>query len=109
MERKIFNFKTEILKQDTIEMFGYDPDLISEKSTKYIIFSCRYCGKAVKSTKRRINKVGSACHNECRIEEMKKQVSPFSDPLVREKARLKMKEKLGVEFASQNKEVAQKI
>jgi hypothetical protein len=108
-ERKIFNFKSKILKEETIKEFGYDPDTLGNSSSKFVIAICRFCGKQHKVRKGFFIKSGSACHKECKIKEMKKQCSPFSDPEIRKKAKKKIKEKYGSEYASQNKEIAKKI
>lgn len=109
ISRKIFNYPSEICVQKTIDKFGYHPDLLGKKSSKFIIATCRGCGKDVEVRMGFFNKAGSACHNSCRIEEMKKQKSPFSDPAVREKAKQTNKERYGTEFASQNKDIAKSI
>ena len=107
-ERKIFNFESKILKEETIKKFGYDPDTLGNSSSKFIIAICRFCGKNHEIRKGFFIKSGSACHKECKLKEMKKS-SPFSDPDVRSKAKKTIQERYGTEFASQNKKIADKI
>jgi len=108
-ERKIHNFKSEILIQETYDKFGYLPEIFGEKSAKFVVASCRYCGKQADIRKGFFNKAGSACHKECRIEEMKQQKSPFSNPLVRERAKQTNLKRYGSEIAQKNKNVAKQI
>ncbi|MFW6172465.1 MAG: DUF7487 domain-containing protein, partial [Elusimicrobiota bacterium] len=107
--RQIHNYESKILKEETIEKYGYDPDNLGKTSSKFVVAICRVCGKAHDIRKGFFNKTGSACHKECKIIEMRQQKSPFSDPKIRKKAKDKIKEKYGSEYASQNKEIAKKI
>ena len=109
MQRKIFNFESKVLVKETIEKFGYDPSILTAGSAKWIIAMCRVCGKEHIIRNSFFNHSGSACHKACKIEEMKQQKSPFGDPKIRQKIKEKMIEKYGTEYASQNKEIAQKI
>ena len=109
MSRKIFNYDSVILVKETIEEFGYHPDKYGKASAKFIICSCRFCGEPHKIRKGFYNKSGSACHKKCKIKEMKLQKSPFSNPEVREKSKKTNLERYGVEQASSNKEIAEKI
>ena len=86
ISRKIFNYPSKILIQETIDEFGYHPDDFGPFSAKLIICQCRFCGKAMKIRKGFFNKAGSACHKECKNKELKQQKSPFCDKKVREKA-----------------------
>jgi len=107
--RKVFNFKSEILIKETKEKYGYTPDQFGRSSAKFVVATCRFCGKQMEIRKGFFNKSGSACHKECKKQEMKVQESPFKDPTVREKSKQTNLERYGHEFASQNKEVASKI
>ena len=98
-----------ILKSMTIREEGYSPDSLGRTSTKHIWATCRLCGEPSRLTKGNFNKKGSACHNACRLAHMRRQKSPFSDPKIREKAKRTNLERYGVEHASQNSEIAQKI
>lgn len=55
------------------------------------------------------NKAGSACHKQCRFEEQKQQVSPFTNPEVLKKAKETNLKRYGTEYACQNKDVARKL
>ena len=94
-ERKIFNFESKILKDRTIEVYGYDPDTLGRCSRLYVMATCRYCGKEMRILKGNFNKIGSACHKECRMETQKKQDSPFNNPETRAKANNKITELYG--------------
>jgi len=107
-ERKIHNFKSVILKERTVEEYGYDPDSLGKSSAKFVMATCRFCGEEHKIRKGFFNKSGSACHKECKIKEQS-QLSPFKDPKKRAYALSKIEEKYGSKYASQNKEVAKKI
>ena len=107
-ERKLHNFESVILKERTIQEYGYDPDSLGKSSAKFVIATCRVCGKEHKIRKGFFNKSGSACHKECKIKEQS-QLSPFKDPKKREYALSKIEEKYGSKYASQNKDVAKKI
>ena len=109
MSRKIHNYESTILIDETIEEFGYHPDKYGVSSAKFIVARCRVCGKSHKIRKGFYNKSGSACHKECKIEEMKQQKSPFLDIKVREKAKRTNLERYGFEQASSNKEIGKKI
>ncbi len=102
-------YESVILKSLTIREEGHDPDSLGKTSTKHVWANCRLCGEPSRLTKGNFNKKGSACHNACRLAHMRQQKSPFSDPIVREKARRTNLERYGVEYASQNPEIAQKI
>jgi len=108
-ERKIFNFTSKILVDETIQKYGYDPAIFGNHSAKFVVATCRVCGQPHDVRKGFFNKSGSACHRECKIKEMNAQKSPFSDPAIREKVKQIIKEKYGSEYASQNKEIANKI
>ena len=109
MQRKIHNYKSEILVDETIEEFGYHPDKYGKGSAKFIICSCRFCGKPHKIRKAFFNRSGSACHKECKIEEMKQQESPFLNKKIRAKAKETNLERYGFEYASKNEKIAKKI
>jgi len=85
--RKIFNYKSVVLIEETIKEFGYHPDKYGSSSAKFIIASCRFCGKPSYIRKGFFNKAGSACHKSCMREEQKLQKSPFADPEVRKKSK----------------------
>jgi hypothetical protein len=108
-QRKIFNYSSKIIVQSTIDKFGYSPDSFGISSAKFVVATCRYCGQEMDIRKGFFNKSGSACHKKCKIEEMKQQKSPFSDPEIRDKSKKVIKERYGVEYASQNKDIAKKI
>lgn len=109
MERKIFNFESKILIDETIEHYGYHPDKYGPSSLKFILCSCRYCGRLAAIRKAFFNKAGSACHKECRLKEQSECGSPFKNESVRAKAKQTIQERYGVEYASQNAEVANRI
>jgi len=106
--RKTFNFTSEILIDETISRFGYNPDILGKSSAKFIVATCRFCGKPHEIRKGFFNKSGSACHKECKLKEQG-SFSPMLDKNKREKALLAIQEKYGSIYASQNKEVANKI
>jgi hypothetical protein len=108
-ERKTFNFTSEILKDLTIEREGYDPESFGKTSTKHVWATCRFCGKPSRITKGNFNKIGSACHKECKLEQQRQQKSPFLDPAVREKAKQTTLDRYGFEHASQNRIIAKRI
>lgn len=103
MERKIFNYESIILRERTLEKYGYCPEKFGPTSNKFVVAICRYCGQESFIRKGFFTKSGSACHKECRFKEQK--ISPFSDPKVREKAKKAIEEKYGVD----RKEIAEKI
>jgi len=109
MERKIFNFESKILIEETIKKYGYDPNSLGNSSAKFIICSCRVCGEEHDIRKGFFIKSGSACHKKCKLEEMKKQKSPFSRKEVREKSKKTNLERYGTEYASSNRTIAKKI
>ena len=109
MSRKIHNYESIILVDETIKEFGYHPDKYGKASAKFIVARCRFCGKSHKIRKGFYNKSGSACHKECKIEEMRQQKSPFLDVKVREKAKKTNLERYGFEQASSNDEIGKKI
>lgn len=94
MERKIFNFESKILKEETIEKYGYDPDKLGSASAKFVVATCRYCGKHADIRKGFFNKSGSACHKSCKIEEQRLN-SPFKNPEIKAKANKVIEEKYG--------------
>jgi hypothetical protein len=106
--RKIFNFNSIILKDKTIEYYGYDPDSLGKSSAKFIIATCRFCGKEHHIRKGFFNKAGSACHKACKLIEQG-SFSPMLDHDRREKAMKKIEEKYGTRYASQNTKIAAKI
>ncbi|MFW6172964.1 MAG: DUF7487 domain-containing protein [Elusimicrobiota bacterium] len=108
-KRKVFNYDSEILVDMTIDKEGYSPDKYGDSSAKFIWAKCRFCGEPHRLRKAFYNRAGSACHKQCRIKEQKQQISPFSDPKVREKAKQTNLKKYGVKQASQNKKIAKKI
>src|SRR5690606_28781538 len=107
ISRKIFNYESVILETETYNEFEYNSKDLSEKSFKYVIATCRFCGKPHKIKYRIFLKSGSACHRECSIEEQKIN-SPFKDKNTRKKALEKIKDKYGSVYASQNNEIAKK-
>lgn len=108
-ERKIFNFKSEVLIDKTIQEEGYSPDKFGKASGKFIWASCRFCGEPSRIRKGFFNKAGSACHKECRFKEQSISGSPFQNEETKQKAKATNLERYGSEFASQNKDVAKKI
>ena len=92
--RKIFNFESKILIDETIKEYGYNPDVFGPSSAKFVIATCRFCGKHSKIRKGFFNKSGSACHKECKIEEQKLN-SPFKNKDVRLKAKKTIEKKYG--------------
>ena len=108
-ERKIHNHKSEIHVDYTIEQYGYHPDKLGRTSTKFVVANCRFCGKIMPVRKGFFNKAGSACHKKCRMKEQSICGSPFADKKVRDKSKRTILEKYGVEYASQNPEVAKRI
>jgi hypothetical protein len=105
-ERKIFNYDSKILIDETYEKFGYYPDQYGRTSSKFVIAICRFCGEKIEVRKGFFNKSGSACHKKCKIEEMKQQKSPFSDPEIRKKAQEKIEEKYGKDREEINKKIS---
>ncbi len=108
-ERKIFNFKSEMLAELTIKNEGYHPDTFGKTSNKFIWATCRFCGEPSRLRKGQFIKKGSACHKECRFKEQSISGSPFANPEVKEKTRQTNLARYGVEHASQNKEIANRI
>jgi hypothetical protein len=106
--RKIFNFESKVLDQETFDKYGYDPSK-GGCSKKKVLASCRFCGKSLEVLMSNFKKQGSACHLECYRKEMSIAGSPFLNKEVRDKAKETNKEKYGSEYASQNKEIANKI
>lgn len=94
-ERKIFNYESKILREETFEQYGYYPEKYGRTSNKFVIAICRYCGEKMEVRKGFFNKSGSACHRKCCFEEMKIAGSPFSDPKIQEKAKRIIEEKYG--------------
>jgi hypothetical protein len=107
--RKIFNFESVILIDLTLEKEGYHPDQFGKSSSKFIWATCRFCGEPSRIRKGFYNKSGSACHKECKWKEQSIAGSPFLDPKVQEKTRKTNLERYGVEHASQNKDIAERI
>lgn len=107
--RKIHNFSSTILINETIEHYGYHPDKYGPSSLKFVLANCRYCGQIAPIRKAFFTKAGSACHKECRLKEQSECGSPFKNKEVQEKARCTNLEKYGHEFASQSKEIGRKI
>lgn len=93
MERKIHNFPSQILIDETIKHYGYHPDKYGPSSLKFVLASCRYCGQIAPIRKAFFNRSGSACHKECRLKEQSECGSPFKDQKVRDKAKSTLKEK----------------
>ncbi len=108
-QRKIFNFESHVLNKETIDKFGYDPNNLGKTSIKFVIAICRFCGKQIDVRLGNFNKIGSACHNKCRLEQQKLQVSPFLDQNVREKAKSTNFLRFGTIHVSQNKDIRNKI
>ena len=108
-ERKIHNFESIILSDFTLQNEGYNPDKFGPSSAKFIWASCRFCGQPSRIRKGFFNKAGSACHKECRLKEQSISGSPFNNEETRIKAKEKIQERYGHEYASQNLEIAQKI
>lgn len=106
--RSTFNYESTILKELTIEKEGYDPDKLGKTSTKFVWANCRYCGEEMRVRKGNFNKLGSACHSDCRIEQLKTQNSPFNSKEVQEKAKETMLARWGVEKPMQSKELLEK-
>lgn len=86
MERKIFNYVSEILSSETFDRFGYNPDQLGNTSSKFVIARCRYCGQSMEIRKGFFNKSGSACHKACRLKEQSEISSPFADNNIQQKA-----------------------
>lgn len=107
--RKIHNFPSAILIDETIEQYGYHPDKYGPSSLKFVIANCRYCGRITAIRKAFFAKAGSACHKECRLKEQSECGSPFKDKETRDKAKRTILDRYGVEYASQNESVGQKI
>lgn len=108
-ERKIFNFKSEILPDATLARHGYHPDNLGNSSAKFVIATCRYCGLEMDIRKGFFNKSKSACHNACRHKEMSESASPFLQEEVREKARKTNLKKWGNEIAQKSDAVRSSI
>ena len=109
IERKIHNHKSEIHIDYTIEQYGYHPDELGRTSTKFVICNCRFCGQVMPIRKGFFNKAGSACHKECRMKEQSICGSPFVLKEVRDKSKETNLQRYGFEYASQNKEIGQRI
>ena len=109
MERKIHNFKSDVLIEETIKYYGYHPDKLGRTSTKFIVCLCRFCGKPSHIRKGFFNKSGSACHKECKLKEQSLCGSPFAKQEVREKSKQTNLVRYGVEYASQNESIGHKI
>jgi len=107
--RKIHNFPSKILVNETIDHYGYHPDKYGPSSLKFVVAICRYCGKYSPIRKAFFTKAGSACHKDCRLKEQSECGSPFKDKKVRDKSKQTNLKRYGVEYASQNKEIGHKI
>lgn len=115
-ERKVHNFKSEILFSLTLEKEGFDPNLIGYQK-KHIWASCRYCGQPHRIKGRNFKVAGSACHKDCRLKEQSECGSPFARNDVKEKAKKTMIERYGavkvvdcpilLEKMNKNRELAQ--
>ena len=108
-QRKIFNFDSNILIKETIEKYSYSPENLGKTSTKFIVAICRFCGKKIDVRMGNFNKIGSACHKICRLEQQKLQFSPFNDPNVRKKSEQTKLLRFGTINVSQNEEIRKKI
>ena len=86
-QRKIFNFESKILDEETLNLFGYYPSELGKSSAKFIVATCRFCGTNINIRKGFFNKSGSACHKECKYKEMSISGSPFSNIETRKKAK----------------------
>jgi hypothetical protein len=107
---KIFNYKSKILVEKTINEEGYSPSKYKSTSNKYIWAVCRFCGSPVRLMRGNYTKANnSACHRSCHMEEMKKQKSPLSEKSTWEKIKKTNLSRYGVEYVSQNAEIAKKI
>ena len=108
-ERKIFNFKSVVDVDLTINTFGYHPDDIGRTSPKKVIAVCRFCGKPMAVNKGNFMKQGSACHrNPCAMVEIK-HFAPYNDP-EKQKESIKIVENIyGNTSPSKNAIIAQKI
>lgn len=107
-QRKIFNFKSEILRDMTLEKEGYFPEVLGKTSTKFIWATCRFCGEPHRIRNGFFNKAESACHKQCKLKEQG-SFCPFNNPEKLEKAKKTNLIKYGFEFASQNKNISNKI
>lgn len=105
---KTFNFESKILIDETISEYGYHPDKFGESSSKFILATCRFCGKPSAIRKCFFKKSGSACHKDCRLKEQS-LFSPFKKQETQEKVKRVILEKYGVEYPSQNELIANKI
>lgn len=108
-QRKIFNFESKILDEETFNSFGYYPDELGKSSAKFVIATCRFCGNKINIRKGFFNKSGSACHKECKYNEMSISGSPFSNIETRKKAKETNLKKWGNEFPQKNELVKKKI
>lgn len=84
-ERKIHNFKSNILYDLTLEKEGFDPRLVGYQK-KHIYATCRFCGEPHRIKGCNLKKSGSACHKDCRLKEQSISGSPFSNKDIKEKA-----------------------
>lgn len=108
-ERKIFNFKSEIIRELTFEKEGYYPESLGRTSNKFIYATCRFCGNPSRIRNGFFTKTGSACHNECRLKEQSIFGSPFRNEGTKEKTKQTNLKKYGFIHACQNKDVSKKI
>lgn len=109
-DRKIHNYSSDILIQETLDYYSYHPDRYKSKSAKWIIATCRYCGKPAHVRKQFYTQANySACHKECRIKEQSELGSPFSNEQTREKAKSTNYERYGTYVACKNREIAERI
>ena len=109
MSRKIINFSSDILNDMTLEKEGYLPSKYGSKSAKFIWAVCRYCGEPARIRKQFYTQAeNSACHNACRLQEMKQQVSPFDNVQTRQKAKDTMLSRYGVASAMLSSSIVEK-
>jgi len=106
--RKIFNYKSIIMIDKTIEEEGYHPDKWGKTSSKFIWAICRYCGEPHRIRKGFYNKSESACHKECKLREQG-SFCPFLQKKYKEKAKKTNAKRYGHEFASSSEEIKNKI
>lgn len=108
-ERKIFNFESKILDNETLSKFGYYPESIGRSSAKFVVAICRFCGYQMDIRKGFYNKSGSACHKDCKLKEMSLSGSPFCLDKTREKAKVTNLKKWGNECPQKTEVIRNKI
>lgn len=69
-ERKIFNFDSKILEEETVSKFGYHPNSLGQSSAKFVVAICRFCSDKMDVRKGFFNKSGSACRKACKSKEI---------------------------------------